>query len=200
MFSCSRTEPKISFGFIALTYFQERDRFVERYSFFIIPEDEDGQENLEDLYLYHDREQLRWHLKSSDWVKFSRGGKDWIGSRSISIQEGEALPRGNFRAVLVNKGGEKSERIFTFDGPEEPRFPFPSLEISAGRYTVQSAYPSNHLLFYNDRGEILNTVKLNSLENQLSNLNYHSNSRSAALWADDPERFTSVLTNAAPLH
>ena len=200
LFSCNRSEPKISFGFISLTYYQERNKFVERYSFFVLPEDEDGLENLEDLYLYHDRDQLRWHLKSSDWVKFSKGGKDWIGTRSISIQEGESLPRGRFRAVLVNKGGEKTEKIFSFDVPEEARLPFPTLEISNGRYAVNSAYPNNYLIFYNDRGEILNSVKLNVLENNLSALTYQSNSRSASLWAEDPEHFTSVLTNDAPLH
>ena len=200
MFSCNRSEPKIAFGFISLTYFQERDKFVERYSFFILPEDEDGIENLEDLYLYHDREQLRWHLKSSDWIKFSRGGKDWIGTRSISIQEGESLPRGKFRAVLVNKGGEKTEKNFSFDESEEPRFPFPTLQISDGRYIVNSAYPNNHLIFYNDMGEILNTIKLNSLENNISALNHQPSARSASLWADDPEHFTSVLTNAASLN
>ena len=199
LFSCDRSEPKIAFGFISLTYYQERDKFVERYSFFILPEDNDGFENLEDLYLYHDMDQLRWHLKSSDWIKFSKGGKDWIGSRSISIQEGESLPRGKFRAVLINKGGEKTEKYFSFDGPEDPRFPFPTLEISNGRYAVNSAYPNNYLIFYNERGEILNSVKLTSLENSLSIVNFQQGARSASLWAEDPEHFTSVLTNAASI-
>jgi len=64
--SCSRTEPSIPYGFLELTYYQDRERPLERFSFFIIAEDDDGTENLADLYLYHDREQLRWHLSSDD--------------------------------------------------------------------------------------------------------------------------------------
>ncbi|MDR0290402.1 MAG: hypothetical protein LBI06_05645, partial [Treponema sp.] len=72
--SCSRTEPKITFGFIELVYYQDREKPLERFSFFVIPEDEDGIENLEDLYLYHDREQLRWHLKSDNWITYTHEG------------------------------------------------------------------------------------------------------------------------------
>ena len=199
--SCSRAEPTITFGFISLVYHQDKDsdNFVERYTFFVIPDDEDGLENLEDLYLYHDGEQLRWHLKSSDWIKFSKDDKEWIGSRSISIQDGENLPRGRFRAVIINKGGERSSRDFIFDGPQEPRLPFPAFEINDGFYAVRSAYPDNHLLFYNDRGENIFTIKLTALEGQLSSLVYPSNARSVALWAEDTEHFTSVVTDAISL-
>ena len=192
--SCSRTEPKIAFGFIELVYYQEKDKPQERFSFFIIPEDEEGIENLADLYLYNDREQLRWHIKSEDWVSYVQDGKTWIGTRSIAIGEDETLPRGQYRAVLVNKGGEKSERNFSFDAPEEPRFPFPVLEISAGQYTVTSQYPSNRLVCYDDQGNYVYTANLSNLSGQLSELDIPSNARTAALWAEDTQYFTSAFT------
>jgi hypothetical protein len=192
--SCSRTEPKIAFGFIELVYYQDNNKPQERFSFFIIPEDEEGIENLADLYLYHDREQLRWHIKSEDWVSYVQDGKTWIGSRSIMIGEDEILPRGQYRAVLVNKGGEKSERNFSFDAPEEPRFPFPVLEISEGQYTVNSSYPSNRLVCYDEQGNYIYTANLANLSGQLSELNLPSNARTAALWAEDAQYFTSAFT------
>jgi len=192
--SCSRTEPKIAFGFIELVYYQDNNKPQERFSFFIIPEDEEGIENLADLYLYHDREQLRWHIKSEDWVSYVQDGKTWIGSRSIMIGEDEILPRGQYRAVLVNKGGEKSERNFSFDAPEEPRFPFPVLEISEGQYTVNSLYPSNRLVCYDEQGNYIYTVNLSNLSGQVSELNLPSNARTAALWAEDAQYFTSAFT------
>jgi len=192
--SCSRTEPKIAFGFIELVYYQERDKPQERFSFFIIPEDEEGVENLADLYLYHDREQLRWHIKSEDWVSYVQDGKTWIGTRSIAIGEDETLPRGQYRAVLVNKGGEKSERNFSFDAPDEPRFPFPSLEISGGQYMVVSQYPSNRLVCYDEQGNYVYTANLSNLNGQLSELDIPSNARTAALWAEDTQYFTSAYT------
>jgi len=197
--SCSRTEPKISFGFIELVYYQDEEKPLERFSFFIIPEDDDGIENLEDLYLYHDRDQLRWHIKSDDWISYTHEGKTWIGSRSLSIGEDEILPRGQFRAVLVTKGGEKSERNFTFDAPEDPRFPFPTLKISGGRYTVESAYPSNRLLCYDEQGNHIFSVNLTSLNGSINDLGIPSQARTAALWAEDAQYFTSAITYVTAL-
>ena len=195
VFSCSRSEPKITFGFIELVYYQEKDRPQERFSFFIIPEDEDGIENLADLYLYHDYEQLRWHISSGDWITYEHEGKTWIGTRSIAIHEGETLPRGQYRAVLVNKGGEKSERTFSFDAPEDPRFPFPSLVISDGRYTINSSYPVNRLVCYDDGGSYINTETIASLSGTVESLGLSSQARSVALWAEDAQYFTSALTD-----
>jgi len=192
--SCSRAEPKIAFGFIELVYYQDNNKPQERFSFFIIPEDEEGIENLADLYLYHDREQLRWHIKSEDWVSYVKDGKTWIGSRGIAIGEDEILPRGQYRAVLVNKGGEKSERNFSFDAPEEPRFPFPVLEINDGLYTVNSLYPGNRLVCYDEQGNYVFTANLSTLSGQISDLNIPSNARTAALWAEDAQYFTSAFT------
>jgi len=192
--SCSRTEPKIAFGFIELVYYQDNNKPQERFSFFIIPEDEEGVENLADLYLYNDREQLRWHIKSEDWVSYAQDGKTWIGTRSIAIGEDEILPRGQYRAVLVNKGGEKAERNFSFDVPEDPRFPFPVLDISNGQYTVTSQYPSNRLVFYDDQGNYVHTETLPRMSGQLSELNIPPNARTAALWAEDAQYFTSAFT------
>ena len=197
--SCSRSEPKIAFGFIELVYYQDQDKPLERFSFFIIPEDEDGIENLEDLYLYHDREQLRWHLKSDDWVSYVYEGQTWIGSRNIAAGEDETLPRGQYRAVLVNKGGEKSERNFSFDAPEVPRFPFPALEISGGRYTVDSAYPSNRLLCYDGQGNYIIFVNLPALNGYVEELGIPSQARTAALWAEDSQYFTSAFTYVTAL-
>jgi hypothetical protein len=192
--SCSRTEPVISFGFIQLVYYQDNEKPLERFSFFIIPEDEDGVENLEELYLYHDREQLRWHITCDDWITYAQDGTTWIGTRSIAIGEDERLPRGQFRAVLVNKGGEKSERNFSFDAPEDPRFPFPTLEISRGRYTASSAYPSNRLVCYDEKGNHVFSVNLADLSGSIDDLGIPSQARTAALWAEDTEYFTSAIT------
>jgi len=197
---CSRTEPKIAFGFIELVYYQDRDRPLERFSFFVLAEDEDGLENLADLYLYHDREQLRWHITSEDWISHIQDGKTWIGTRSIAIGDDETLPRGQYRAVLINKGGEKSERNFSFDAPENPVHPFPTLEIRAGNYTISSAYPENSLVFYDEQGNFLNTAGIAGQSGSLEELGAPSNAQTAALWAQDPQRFTSAYTDVAAIH
>jgi hypothetical protein len=65
-----------------------------------------------------------------------KGETTWIGSRAIAMPGDDPLPRGQYRAVLVNKGGEQAERAFTFDAPDNPRDPFPRLNLLEGNYTV----------------------------------------------------------------
>jgi hypothetical protein len=169
----------------------------ERFSFFIIPRDDDGLDNLSELYLYHDREQLRWEIKSDEWVSYTQDGRTWIGTRSISVREG-GLPRGVYRAVLVNKGGERTERNFTFDG--DIRFPFPELNISEGAYTVNSQWPANRLICYDSSGEYSGTVDLSVLKGSVSDLKMPANARTAALWAEDEINFCSAFTSAVPVN
>jgi hypothetical protein len=197
--SCSRTEPKISYGFIELVYYQAEEKPEERFSFFIIPDDEDGVENLDELYLYNDREQLRWQIKNEDWISYEEEGQTWIGSRSIAMDEDESLPRGQYRAVLVNKGGEQSERNFSFDAPEDPRFPFPMLSINEGQYTVNSSYPENRFICYDQQGNMVSVVPVSALSGAIQDLEIPSNARTAALWSEDSLYFTSALTDVVSI-
>ena len=190
--SCSRTKPEISFGFIQLVLYQADTEPNEQYSFFIIADDEDGIENLDELYLYHDKEQLRWHIKSDEWISYIQDEKNWIGTRSIAVKEGR-LPRGVYRAVLVNKGGERGERNFTYDG--NVRYPFPELVIDDGFYTVNSEWPVNRLVCYDRAGTYLSTVELSSLIGTVSQLNLPPSVRTAALWSEDSANFCSAFTN-----
>ncbi len=208
--SCSRTKPEITYGFIELVLYQgeTEPRFIElvlyqgetepreQYSFFILPQDDDGMENLDELYLYNDREQLRWLLKSDEWVTYTEDDKTWIGTRSIAVQEGK-LPRGVFRAELVNKGGERGERNFTFDAAA--RFDFPELEIEGGMYTINSDWPVNRLVCYDRSGNYSSTITLPSLSGSVSSLNLPSSVYTAALWAEDEAYFTSAFTNVVPV-
>jgi len=196
-FSCSRNEPRIPFGIIKLVYFQGEG---EKFSFFIIAEDDDGIENLDSLYLYHDREGLRWQLSSEDWVTVTENGKTWLGSRTISMPDNQVLPRGQFRAVLTNKGGEKTERFFSFDAPTNPRYPFPILNIEDGRYTIVSRYPEHFFICYDDSGNYIRTVPIANLQDDISSLGFSSAIRAVSLWAEDAEYYTSALTDISPLN
>jgi hypothetical protein len=115
------------------------------------------------------------------------------------LNSDESLPRGKFRAVLVNKGGEKTRRNFSFDSPIESRYPFPALEISSGQYAARSLYPENRLICYDSAGVYISTVKLSALTGSVAALNLPSNARSAALWAEDSLYFVSALTDAVSL-
>jgi hypothetical protein len=196
--SCSRTKPDILFGFIKLVLYEgESGRPVERFSFFILPEDDDGIENLDEIFLYNDREQLRWRIKNDEWITHTVNDVTWIGTRSIAIQEGMTLPRGVYRAVLVNKGGERGERNFTFDG--STRFSFPELEIIDDMYTIRSDWPVNRLVGYDRQGNFSTIIVPQAFSGSISHLNLPSAVRTIALWAEDEEHFSSAFTNVVPV-
>jgi len=194
--SCSKAEPEILYGFIDLVYFMGKDKTEERYSFFILPEDDDGVDNLSELYLYNDREGLRWLITSDDWIRYEEDGKTWIGSRSIAMLGDASLPRGQYRAVLFNKGGESKERRFTYDGPETPPYPFPSLSFSDGFYQIDSQYPINRVIGYDQQGKIAQAIQVRELSGNLIDLRVAGAVRTIALWAEEPEYHISVLTEA----
>jgi hypothetical protein len=197
--SCSRSEPSIDFGFLELVYYQGENGPEERFSFFVIPRDDDGVENLEELKLYHDREGLCWTLTSNDWIRHAEENREWIGSRSITMPGREALPRGQYRAVLINKGGEKTERYFTFDAPAGSRFPFPTLELREARYRAESRYPENKLIGYDSQGLPVQTIPLEGLSGSVASLKLSSRVMTVALWAEDREYSTSALTVMVPV-
>lgn len=199
LFSCSRAEPRILYGFMELVYYPGSVRGEERYSFFILPEDDDGVENLSELYLYHDREGLCWLFTSVDWIQYQneQDGKTWIGSRNIAMPDNDAvLPRGQYRAVLVNKGGESSERMFTFDSPETPPYDFPALSVSEGTYQIESRYPVNRFLCYDQEGKNVQTVTVTETGGNIRDLRIQNAVRTVALWAEDPTYHISALTDA----
>jgi hypothetical protein len=199
LFSCSRAEPRINYGFLELVYYQGLQNPEERFSFFILPEDDDGIDNLDELYLYHDREGLRWSLTSEDWVVFENEEQTWIGSRGITMVDSGPFPRGQYRAVLINKGGERTERTFTFDASESPR-PFPTLDITDGIYRITSDYPVHRLVCYDNQGNLVTVMLLENTNGLVSDLRLVSLVRAVALWSEDPEYYTSALTDVVSLY
>jgi hypothetical protein len=197
--SCSRAEPEIAFGSLRLVYFQGLEGPEERFSFFVLPNDDDGAEDLAELYLFHDREGLCWQLNADDWVTYQSEGQDWIGSRAIAMTDGESLPRGQFRAVLVDKGGEQSERLFTFDAPAEPRHPFPYLYIEGDNYRIESEYPEHYFLCYNVQGEYIQAVKIESNAGYLRDAGLPQGTAGIALWDEDSGYHTSALSNVVAM-
>jgi len=195
--SCTKSEPVISYGFLQIVLYQEETQPREYLSFFILAEDDDGFENLDELYLYHDREQLRWRIKSDEWIHYNHEGKDWIGTRSVATVAG-TIPRGVYRALLVNKGGESAQRNFTYDGAA--RYPFPEITVSEGEYTINSQWPVNRFIIYDSSGNYINTVFIESLSGSFSQLSLPSQARTAALWAEDEENHYSAYTNVVPVN
>jgi hypothetical protein len=201
LYSCSRSAPRIPYGALELVYYQAQGALnvEERFSFFIIAEDDDGIENLETLSLYHDLDGLHWDLSFEDWVRLDDQGKTWIGSRAITMPDNAPLPRGQYRAVLTNKGGERTSRFLAFDEPDAPRHRFPVFSISEGNYSITSTYPEHFFICYDSTGQVVKTTPVENMGATVASLGLASNIRALALWAQDAEYHSSALTDLIPI-
>jgi hypothetical protein len=198
--SCSQAAPDIKNGILEMVRYENGGRPVERIAFFILPHDDDGFDDLEELWLYHDWEGLSWHLTNKDWIKETVDGETWIGSRAIAMEDGLPVPRGQFRAVLVDKGGNRTERLYAFDTPPELYKRFPSLIIENDKYIINSEYPEQNLIIFDNEGNYLSTVIPPSLQGEVSALGLPSRAESLALWTKDSARAVSAFTDIVALH
>ncbi|MDR1257404.1 MAG: hypothetical protein LBJ86_06625 [Spirochaetaceae bacterium] len=197
--SCTRSSPTIAYSTMSLNYIEGDTGVTPSLSFFVLADDDDGYEDIDELRLYSDYEGLSWVFKADEWIRHDEAGNTWIGARNIAMAGGETFPSGQYRAVLVDKAGERSERTFGFDVPEIPRFAFPKLAINEDSYTITSEYPENYFLCYGQDGAYRRYVRLESKNAALSSLRLSSDILSVALWAHDPERSTSALTKTAAI-
>jgi hypothetical protein len=195
-FSCSRNEPRIIYSYLGKVYYADSPAPEKRYSFFVLCEEDDGAENLSELRLYNDREGLRWVLTPEDWVQHTEDGQLWIGSRHIVMYADSPLPRGQYRVVLINRGGERTERTFAVDIPDDSPHPFPTFRVSAGEYHLESRYPINRLLCYDESGNLVQIVALSASEGAVGSIGLSSQIIAASLWAEDTEYQISAFTDA----
>lgn len=166
----------------------------ERLSLMVAADDEDGSADLSALHLVNDRDQLYWTIHDTDWISVERSGRTWIGSHSISMVHDESFPRGAYRIVLEDKGGERGERIISFDAPEQPSFAFPSFTVNGADYRVNSTYPSNILVLYDSQGLMIRTVRLDTKSGTLRSLDLPRAAQGASLFAEDPDTMVCAFT------
>ena len=199
-YSCSQSKPEILAAELRLVYRQETVAVGESFSLFALVQDDDGISDLSDLYLIHDRSQLSWKLSSSDWIRVERSGQQWIGGHGLAMPDAEdPLPRGGFRLIAVDQGGERHEKPLAFDAPTLPSFDFPSLSLGKTSYEIRSAYPKNSFVLYDAQGALLQTLQITNPSGPIAALNLPPAARAVALWAEDPAGSTAALTKTQTL-
>lgn len=105
---------------------RETDREYEQLSLFVEGEDPDGFEDLDELVLLNDQAGLYWRIDRSRWV-VTREGR-WIGSAALTMPLLSAFPRGDYRLVLYDAGGNSQETIVSVAGPRQA-VPAPELVV-----------------------------------------------------------------------
>ncbi|MDR0908700.1 MAG: hypothetical protein LBM77_02940 [Spirochaetaceae bacterium] len=194
---CSQSAPEIMHGSIFLTVYEgEEGQNEERYSFFVLPRDDDGFGDLAELDLYNDNAGLSWKMTDADWVSYTDNGDTWIGTRAIAMSDNASLPRGLFRAVIIDKGGERSEKTFSFDAPAVLPYAFPKFNWmpDTRTYKIESQYPENILLCYDEGGNFLSELPVLIMEGNLNSLGLPPKAQAVELWARDSEQSISALS------
>ena len=192
--ACTRAQPQIEFWTSRVVWYQEGAAQTPGLIFFVIANDPDGPEDLEELRLYHDGEGLMWRLTAETWERFDDNGRLWLGSKRLRMPAGEPFPSGQYRAVIVDKAGEQGEKTFGFEPPKDSRYQFPRFSIKDGDYTIVSNYPDNYILCYHSDGSYRNLIRVSALSGKVQSLRLATDVHSVALWADDPANTVSALT------
>ena len=150
--SCSGSPPEVLDLIFQVNAVKDRELGIvsQKLSVFILPNDPDGYEDLDVVYIIHDNEELFWTLKSDEWQKVTRGRDTWIGSNSICMSDNTDLPSGRYRILLKDLSGEKAEeQIFIKKRRvDTQKIRFPDSEVRDGRIFMQSVYEHSEILIY----------------------------------------------------
>lgn len=128
--------------------------FEENLTFFVFAKDEDGDSDLESLYLLHDDSEQYWKFTKDSWVVKSGDNETWIGSADVVMPDSSPIPRGNYRVVLYDASGTKSEKSIKIDTVviNPKRVKFPSIRGEKGLFLLESNF-ENTVAIYFDRNQ-----------------------------------------------
>ncbi len=89
------------------------DKSVESLILHVLADDEDGFEELYELYVIHNDSELYWRITSEEWSEFTDNEKKWIGVNALKTEDEMYLPRGEYRVLLRDLSGYETEKKFT---------------------------------------------------------------------------------------
>lgn len=159
---CSEDPPAIQQIYVQLNVFDDREKetVYESLSLWVHPQDEDGIEDIEYLYIIHDDQELVWVLESETWDMEQRPGENWIGSNEVIMPDLSPLPRGEYRVIVADAAGERDERRAYLSQNEDLLRRIRLPEISVENETVDIAGLNDrsfHLWIYDQNGSYKNS-------------------------------------------
>ena len=152
LFSCTRQAPVIYdyFWQITLVNDTETKKVYEKLSFFVNANDEDGDDDIEKIYLLHDSRELFWEIDPRTWHKSSVNGELWTGTNGITMHDLSDIPQGEYRIVVQDISGEFDEETFLLKRPDikKSTITFPTPEVKENRLYVKGRSPVYSLWIY----------------------------------------------------
>ena len=156
---------------------------VQSLSLFIHASDEDGEEDLDQIYLIHDDLYRFWSIPSDLWQSYSDQDIRWIGFNGLIAPGDGSFPEGNYRILLIDAGGERDETSFFLRNniPDAESLQLPQIQFDQNTLNVYSDYPKFQLWFYDIDGNLIEKSKeLLMGEYQWNNIIRNINKRASA--------------------
>ena len=91
----------------------QRSLTIEELSLFVRVSDDDGIDDIRNIYLIHDDLELYWTLSEHNWSRITYDEVEWIGSQSLRMADDTFMPRGRFRVEVVDRGGKRDQSYIT---------------------------------------------------------------------------------------
>jgi len=131
MVSCKKEPPQIMQEHTQLNLFKdtEKNLVYQKLTLFVLITDPNGLDDIDKIYFINDELNLFWEADSHSLNKALLNNQTWLGINSISMNDYSLLPKGEYRFLVVNLGGEIAETIVPINyidfKPESIIFPSP---------------------------------------------------------------------------
>ena len=119
---------------------RELDQRYESLSLFVRAGDADGADDLDELYVIFDDGELFWRLTAATWTRTEHEGATWIGSTTISMPGREPFPPGEYRLLLLDRGGQRDTTRLVIPARRRPTVA-PEVTVDGPRFEIHGAAP-----------------------------------------------------------
>lgn len=152
LFSCSGKPPEVLeiWWQLNLIHDSSSGKSVESLSLFVHAEDEDGEDDIDQIFLLNDDTNSVWNIPSDLWVTYSDKNVNWIGFNELRAHGDGHFSDGNYRILIVDLGGEKAESNIYLKNtiPDKEQIILPEINFDNENIIVQSEFPKFELWFY----------------------------------------------------
>jgi hypothetical protein len=156
LLTCTGEPPEILRVFWQLNIVEdlEQNLSYQSLSLFVKPNDPDGFEDIEDLYLINDEQELFWRLDVDRWAQTGTDQEVWIGSNSLKMPDGASFPAGEYRILLRDVGGDFAEQTFRLQlvSSTQARRYLPRVDIEQGEIRVSGEADNYRVQVYDTTG------------------------------------------------
>ena len=172
--ACTGSPPEILEILWEVRFERNRDSglMYESLSLFVKPNDPDGSEDLEEMFLIQDQEELFWRLDPDSWSQSGSGSDLWIGSNNLRLPDGGRFPAGEYRVLLRDVSGESAEQTITLQAPAltEARGYLPEVSVGADTITIKPGDRDYVLWLYDLGGTFVSAVSVRRGSQSLGSL------------------------------